>query len=103
MAFGIQIPVDSIIAASSSTVHYDSYKNMNTPQKYEYKFVSDPLKGEFFTGNLKPCYQEDIEKMSLGGWRFVQAIFPTISAGYAEKGDLRFERIVTNSQPNALS
>ena len=77
--------------------------NVNTPQKYEYKFVSVPLKGEFLTGNLRPSYQADIEKMSQEGWRFVQAIFPTISAGYAEKGDLIFEKIVSNCQADPSS
>ncbi|MES2920479.1 MAG: DUF4177 domain-containing protein [Verrucomicrobiota bacterium] len=62
------------------------------PPIYEYAFVRIPLKGEFFTGNLQPAYQEEIRRMAAEGWRFVQANFPTISAGYAEKGDLVFER-----------
>ena len=61
--------------------------------QYEYKFVSEKLKGGWLTGRPKPEYRETIIEQAQDGWRFVQAFAPPVGGvGEADYVDLIFER-----------
>jgi hypothetical protein len=59
--------------------------------QYEYKFVSEKLKGHLLSG-AEPTYRESIVEHARDGWRLVQVFAPVGGVGPSGGVDLIFER-----------
>jgi hypothetical protein len=62
-------------------------------QRYEYKFVQVPLRGGWWSGEIKPDFEEAIVEYAEHGWRLVTIFSPAVAGyGRSTQAYLIFER-----------
>jgi hypothetical protein len=64
-------------------------------QRYEYKFIQMPLKGGWWSGEVKPDFERVIVEQAELGWRLVTIFAPAVSGyGRATQVHMIFEKPV---------